>query len=345
MSNLATPGRLRQFRRLLLVFALPASVPTVLAAAGRYHWGLDLLSHFPVYYACVLAPVTLMLLSLRCWKSAAFVGAACVYNSVIIAPYLVPRQVTETESPPVHTVRGIVANVRTSNRSFAAVRRQIEQEQPDILLLMEVDQTWIDALAPATDSFPHKLIQPRADNFGIAFYSRLPIDDAEIRRLGGTGLPTIRATVRIGSQQLTAVGTHPPPPMSRRAAAARNRQLADIARLARRTTGPVLVLGDLNVTPWSPFFTDLLRDGQLHDGRRGFGILPTWEKLAGMVRIPIDHVLHSEGVAITDLRVLPGNGSDHRPIVFEARVGNLGLVGQPFQADASRVATNTHGQQ
>ncbi len=81
-------------------------------------------------------------------------------------------------------------------------------------------------------------------------------------------------------------------------------------------------LGDLNITPWSPFFTDLLRDGQLHDGRRGFGILPTWEKLAGMVRIPIDHVLHSEGVAITDLRVLPGNGSDHRPIVFEARIGN-----------------------
>ena len=39
----------------------------------------------------------------------------------------------------------------------------------------------------------------------------------------------------------------------------RNRQLAGLARFISEREGPIILLGDLNVTPWSPYFTDFLR--------------------------------------------------------------------------------------
>jgi endonuclease/exonuclease/phosphatase (EEP) superfamily protein YafD len=80
------------------------------------------------------------------------------------------------------------------------------------------------------------------------------------------------------------------------------------------------MVGDFNVTPWSPLFADLLRDSGLADSCRGFGWQPTWPtRLPAMFRIPIDHCLHGAGVAIVDRRVGPEIGSDHLPLLLELR--------------------------
>ena len=83
---------------------------------------------------------------------------------------------------------------------------------------------------------------------------------------------------------------------------------------------PVLLLGDMNLTPWSPAFADLLQQTGLRDGRLGFGLLPTWPARWGVLGIPIDHALISPAVTIHQMEIGRDVGSDHRPLVIEFSV-------------------------
>jgi endonuclease/exonuclease/phosphatase (EEP) superfamily protein YafD len=108
---------------------------------------------------------------------------------------------------------------------------------------------------------------------------------------------------------------HPPPPVSAEYAAARDAMLAEIATWAVQQDGSVLVLGDVNCTPWSPVFRKLLQAGNLRDTRRGVGNAATWPSGFGRFGIPLDHALVR--AATSHRRVLAPIGSDHLPIALD----------------------------
>ena len=84
---------------------------------------------------------------------------------------------------------------------------------------------------------------------------------------------------------------------------------------------PTLLCADLNSTPWSPYFTDLLSGTGLLNGRQGFGVLATWNALwPRMAAIPIDHCLVSPNVAVRGLRYGPRVGSDHLPLIMDVAI-------------------------
>ena len=157
----------------------------------------------------------------------------------------------------------------------------------------------------------------RSDNFGIALYSRRPITSHRVEHLDDSNVPTIVATIDLDGRSLNVVGTHPLPPMGRRRSELRDRHLQAIGNLIKRLPPPVMVLGDLNTTSWSPHFRDLLEKCDLRDSRCGFGVQPTWPVEQWVLRIPIDHALVSEDLAVTQRYVGPDIGSDHFPIVVE----------------------------
>ena len=93
------------------------------------------------------------------------------------------------------------------------------------------------------------------------------------------------------------------------------------AELMRETPGPKVLLGDLNVTPWSPYFQDLVEGSGLRDVRVGSGLWTTWPMpLPSFLRIPIDHCLTSDDVAVREFTTVGGTGSDHRAILVDVSV-------------------------
>jgi endonuclease/exonuclease/phosphatase (EEP) superfamily protein YafD len=140
---------------------------------------------------------------------------------------------------------------------------------------------------------PHAHVAPSDDDFGIAIYSRDPLIDCRFVDLAGTSIKAVVATTNVSGKQVRIVGAHPPPPLSSSSAAVRIPQLQQLASLAAEHSGPTIVTGDLNTSSWSPYFGKLLRDGELRDTRRGFGLL-TSHSSCYFVRITIDHVLVSE---------------------------------------------------
>lgn len=100
---------------------------------------------------------------------------------------------------------------------------------------------------------------------------------------------------------------------------------AQLPRYVHRAASPVLLLGDLNVSPWSPYFRRLLRESGLRDSSQGRGVRPTWPTFNPLMLIPIDHCLYSPGIAIVNRQTGPHVGSDHFPVIVDFVIGADGM--------------------
>src|SRR5690606_27207622 len=84
---------------------------------------------------------------------------------------------------------------------------------------------------------------------GLGIYSRFPIDEKAVTHLVGTQWPAVVVPVPVGSETVTLVAGHAVQPSTDHL----GRWRADLAafRSAERLKGPVLVLANLNSTPWN----------------------------------------------------------------------------------------------
>jgi endonuclease/exonuclease/phosphatase family metal-dependent hydrolase len=97
----------------------------------------------------------------------------------------------------------------------------------------------------------------------------------------------------------------------------RNQQLALLAEHARVVTLPLVVVGDMNITSFSPHFQQLLIDGGLRSAAEGFGWQPTWPTFFPPAGIQIDQALVNSRVAVEHFTRGGTEGSDHLPIVVD----------------------------
>ena len=79
----------------------------------------------------------------------------------------------------------------------------------------------------------------------------------------------------------------------------------------------MIVLGDLNLTPWSPLFSDLEASTELTRARHGYGLAPTWYAKVGTftMGLVLDHCLISDELECVSHRVGADIGSDHRAVI------------------------------
>ncbi|MEE8238524.1 MAG: endonuclease/exonuclease/phosphatase family protein, partial [Nitrososphaerales archaeon] len=96
--------------------------------------------------------------------------------------------------------------------------------------------------------------------------------------------------------------------------------ITEVSKSVSDQEDPILLLGDLNITPWSPIFKDFLRSTGLRDSREGFGLQPSWPTWFPPAWIPIDHVLVSSNVTVYDRKIERDIGSDHYPVIVDFSV-------------------------
>ncbi len=306
-------------RRWLSPWGLLSAATTVTAAltvAGflaRAWWVFDVVCSFRVQYAACLAAAALLFVVGKRRRQALAAAAFCAVNAVLIAPMFVGGPGGQASGEP---IRFLWANVYIANRDHAALLDLVRDESPDVIALAEINKAWAETLGALEDDYPHR-VGPRRGPFGIALLSRLPLLAVRLEFFGEAGVPSIVATVETGGGRVDVIATHPVPPLSRGSAWCRNDHLREMAAACAALDGPVVVLGDLNCTPWSPFFRDLLRDAGLRNAQRGYGPRGTWPTFNPLMRVPIDHCLVSPGIVVRDFRIGPGIGADHLPILVE----------------------------
>lgn len=190
----------------------------------------------------------------------------------------------------------------------------------DVMIVAEVDDRWARVLKRLASSYPHQVVYPQDNWYGLALLSRLPIEEHQVRSLVQDDAPSIDASLQMNNGQwvrVVAVHPRPPEPIRGNDASARDAELVLWGRALAEEKGPVLIGGDLNDVAWSQSTRLFLRISQLLDPRRGRGLFNSFHADRGWMRFPLDHLFHSDHFTIRDLRRLRYVGSDHFPIFIE----------------------------
>lgn len=296
--------------------AVAALIASLMPLGARYGWAFDLAANFRVQYVAVdaLLAVACVLQRKPIWCLA--LAACAVFSARPVLPY-VALPIDAVAAAPVsqHTIKVLSANVYFHNRSAKRLLDIVGEESPDIVLLVEYTAAWAAQLDELRVAYPHYLEGPQRNPYGVALFSRFEFD--AIKRIPVGYAEGIQAVVRTPDGPFTLIGVHLRSPTSPSDAAMRNTQLDGLATRVSRLTGPLAVIGDFNITPYSPYFEDWLARTRLTDTRRGRTLSPSWPVQLPILGIPIDHCVVSRGVVIVRHRGLPAFGSDHYPILAE----------------------------
>lgn len=214
-----------------------------------------------------------------------------------------------------HAIKILSANVLMENDRHDALLKLIDSYDPDILLLMETDQTWIDALAPALERYATVLREPKENYYGMVFATRLDVDEARIVYLSDRNTPTTFAQMS-GPDATTFrfVGLHPRPPLPGQSTQERDAQIYYAARFARKTGMPLIATGDFNDVAWSNTSQLFKHVGRYVDPRIGRGFYASFDAEKFYLRFPIDQLYVSEDVALVSVERHGYIGSDHFPM-------------------------------
>jgi endonuclease/exonuclease/phosphatase (EEP) superfamily protein YafD len=299
------------------VAGLLACLATVVGFAGRLNWLLELTTHFRVQLAVGLALLAgSCVLGRRRWWGGLFAGFGGLNLALVL--WVARPANPARDNPSASHLRLLSINVHRANLRADLVLAEIQRTQPDVVLLLEVDAAWLQALEPLRALFPTFIADPRSDNFGLALLARTPVEAAAVIELGGAEIPSVELAIQRGGQRVRLLGTHPLPPATPAYAQARNDQLQAVAEWGRRQVDPVIVLGDLNVTPWSPHFATLLREGGLQLARPAWSLAASWPaQLPAGLRLPLDHCLVAPGLRVVRYELGEPVGSDHLPLRVE----------------------------
>ncbi|MCY7356044.1 MAG: endonuclease/exonuclease/phosphatase family protein [Rudanella sp.] len=261
---------------------------------------------------------------------------ALFYQAWLMYPYTyfhrvqVPQHKKADKSTE-NTIRLLIANVFMENTHCPDVCMLVKKHKPDVLLVLEGNETWRKALTEIDDDYPHQKLIPLENTYGMLFYSRFTTRQTRVHYRIQEGIPSITTQLQLPSGQwVNFYGVHPMPPSPTEniRSTERDAELLLVGRDAHQQKGPVIVAGDLNDVAWSHTTRLFSRISGLLDPRIGRGLFSTFHAHYFFLRWPLDHVFVSHHFALNGIKRLPNCGSDHFPILV-----SLTYTPDPDRAD------------
>ncbi len=287
---------------------------------GRSVWMFELLTHFRVQYVVAGAVLAVALVASRRWIGAGVATALAIANAAPVLPYLAAPPTGPGDGSAL-TTRVMAINLRHRFGDVDATVDLIRAERPDVVVLTELLASHRDALESLGDVLPYRIDSGGRGIFEILLLSRLPIASSRIYHPASRFLPVIEARLCTEPDGdgacLTVIALHGPRPEIRRGRA----QIATFTLVAERAAAiadrRVVVLGDLNTTPFSPRFRDLTMRGGLTDAALGASWRTTWISRFPPFGLTLDHVLVGAALRPLARRVAGDIGSDHFPLIVD----------------------------
>lgn len=218
------------------------------------------------------------------------------------------------------SVKILIANVFQDNDQFERCVQAIKANDPDVVLLVEVDKKWCSYVSKALVDYEFRVEHPMDNTYGMALYSRLEIERHSLRFLVDDEIPSITADIRASDGRMFRMYCiHPTPPVPNEASDSTDRdaEILIVGKEAKKCNMPVVVAGDLNDVAWSYTTNLFLKASGLLDPRIGRGFFSTFHARYRIFRWPLDHVFCSTHFCLNSLKRLDDIGSDHFPIFID----------------------------
>ena len=314
------------FKTFLQILGGTAIVLTLLPFIAADYWWIRVFD-FPHLQLTVFTAIAtfayFMRFDIKWFKDYVFmtVMIACLVFQVLkIYPYtgIAKYEVLNAQNEKSEAQFNImVANVLQKNTKYDSLLAEVKTRNPDILLLLEADDKWLNAINPTLkNEYPYYKGAPLSNTYGMLLYSKLPLQNPEVHYLVDDSIPSIdtRVTLKSGEQvQVFAIHPTPPMPQHNPRSTDRDAEMMKTAFKSRESSLPVLVLGDFNDVAWSES-TQLFKEvSELLDPRLGRGLYNTFNAKNWFMRWPLDHIFVSEHFRVVKMDRGAKIGSDHFP--------------------------------
>lgn len=323
------PSNSNLLSRLLTFTGILLSIGTFAAFFDEASPRLQMLTQLRVQFALAFLMVIVPLCFLR-WRFALFFAIPFLINCAHFLPLYfspVPQYHAPSNVPIDVASRAIAQHAGEAfsithiniDRDRVVILDKLNEQGSDIVFIQEVQPPVADALAERMPDYEAVLVEARWDTRGSAMLVRRDWDgeliSAEYQLITTYGdRPLAHTVINLNGQELSLLSLHVTRPTNPLQAV----EFADVAQWSatQQAAGrAVFIIGDFNQTPWGSRFQTLLTDGKLINGQRGFGLQTTWPaNLPALLRIPIDHTVHSDKVILFEREVGGDWGGDHRPI-------------------------------
>lgn len=257
--------------------------------------------------------------------------AALAYQLKMVLPYTFfwkkqVQQVRGEQLNPQQQISIIVSNVLTPNKKYHLLITQIQTLQPDLVLTLETDQTWQNELSVIEKDYPYRVAVPLDNLYGMHLYSRLKLQDTEVKYLLTDEIPSIHTTVFLRSGQpvdLYCLHPKPPSPTEAKESTLRDAELLMVGDKIKDIDQSTIVMGDLNDVAWSRTTRLFQRISGLLDPRVGRHFMNTFHADYPFFRWSLDHVFHSTDFGLVKMERLPHIGSDHFAVYTILQTGRI----------------------
>ncbi len=218
------------------------------------------------------------------------------------------------------TVSILIANICYESERHESVAQAILEADAEVLLLIEINGVWHDALGSVRDRYPHRVESIAGEGLGLALWSTHELRNGRIEHILEARRPSIHADIELGDgRAIRFVGLHPTPPAlrdstgeDRRDSRVRDGELVLLARhIADDPHQNWVVAGDFNDVAWSHTTRLFKRLSGLLDPRVGRALLNTYHAGHPLLRYPVDHLFVAPGFHVGGLERVRLPGSDH----------------------------------
>lgn len=283
----------------------------------------DLPSHFPLQYAIgaiLTVPVAAAVYSM---PNVFFLLALALLLSLAqMVGYLSFGRMHEPLEEQGHPLKILQANVLMRNMDTAKLKSLVEKEKPDLIVACEVNGKFALMFRDLQNEYPHQLLEPRDDRYGMAVLSRTPFASHEYLSFAGKASLSMAFRLHHDGAEIEFLSMHPETPNKN--IRARNHEFAMAVKHFGQRRENIVVLGDLNATPYCYAYKKLVKALGLRNAREGQGLCGTFPVFlpTPLLHLPIDHVLAGANLQVRSFRRGPDIGSDHFPTLTTLSVVN-----------------------
>lgn len=319
---------------LLYLIGTLALLLTLLPISKLSFWWIRI-GDFPrlqIVFVCLAVIVAFVILfyppSFWGWIFIIVLIIAVAYQIYNVFPYLpiYPKQVQSVKKiNEEDSIKILISNVYIKNKETEKLVELINDVSPDVVLLAEVDEFWTDSISEIEKDFDYTVLKPIDNTYGMALYSKLELVKPEIKYIVEEDVPSIHTTVKLRSGReimLRCLHPRPPGPTQNERSAERDAELLLVGKEIEAADEPTIVCGDLNDVAWSQTTTLFQNISGLLDPRIGRGLFNSFHAKIPFLRMPLDHVFHSNDFRLIEIKRMPSIGSDHFPIFIALNYQN-----------------------
>jgi len=210
----------------------------------------------------------------------------------------------------------VISNLKFDNSNFDDAIKAFQEQDPDILVLLEVTEEWKSHLLEKLVSFSFECIIPRSDPFGMGVFSKYPIGQHEVFHIYNS-TPTLKCMLDYNGTECEFWVLHPKPPAPGDADTSEplDFEFMKVSDMIDGSKNPTIVAGDMNEVAWSSTTRKFLKRANLNDLRRGRGFIATFPTYAPWLGFPLDQVFVSDHWQVSTFEKLRHIGSDHYPLL------------------------------